>query len=347
MDRKCIRLMLGAAAVVVTGVQTFAQFQKPLSSKDTPPAGKRVELHDGDTIVVRDGGRVRSIRRSEATLRAIYDPVKRSVILLVDYADPTGAPPDGRVDGNYRFELVDGTWPLGERWDGSAVVDDYSFLQGPNAGLGLTTNAGLVQLLQPPMAHWFRDDRAVAVLSYRGGGHGNSPGGRQSFDEAEWQVLDQMARDAGMRSNRGQGSTSTFPLPNGGTATARMGMSIETTTPGGVVGSTLGGLPNVPSQPPPPPSAPVRVGGIIKTPAKVLQVDATLPAAARQAGIDGVVIVEVTIAADGAVKDAKVLRSIPLLDAAALEAVRQWRYEPTLLNGMPVPVIMTVTVPVR
>jgi protein TonB len=44
------------------------------------------------------------------------------------------------------------------------------------------------------------------------------------------------------------------------------------------------------------------------------------------------------------VQDVKVLRSIPLLDAAAMEAVRQWQYTPTLLNGVPVPVIMTVTV---
>jgi protein TonB len=44
------------------------------------------------------------------------------------------------------------------------------------------------------------------------------------------------------------------------------------------------------------------------------------------------------------VKDAKVLRSIPLLDASALDAVRQWTFTPTLLNGVPVPVIMTVTV---
>jgi periplasmic protein TonB len=56
------------------------------------------------------------------------------------------------------------------------------------------------------------------------------------------------------------------------------------------------------------------------------------------------VILEITIGPDGRVSDAKVLRSIPLLDAAALDAVRKWRYEPTLLNGAPVPVIMTVTV---
>jgi len=56
------------------------------------------------------------------------------------------------------------------------------------------------------------------------------------------------------------------------------------------------------------------------------------------------VIIEATIGVDGRVLDAKVLRSIPLLDAAALEAVKQWVYTPTTLNGQPVPVIMTVTV---
>ena len=55
-------------------------------------------------------------------------------------------------------------------------------------------------------------------------------------------------------------------------------------------------------------------------------------------------ILEVLVGEDGAVSNARVLRSIPLLDQAALDAVRQWRYEPTLLNGAPTPVIMTATV---
>ncbi len=55
-------------------------------------------------------------------------------------------------------------------------------------------------------------------------------------------------------------------------------------------------------------------------------------------------ILECTIGVDGRVEDVKVLRSVPLLDAAAVDAVRQWVYTPTLLNGVPVPVIMTVTV---
>ncbi|MBW8713179.1 MAG: energy transducer TonB [Acidobacteria bacterium] len=68
------------------------------------------------------------------------------------------------------------------------------------------------------------------------------------------------------------------------------------------------------------------------------------PPIAQSARVSGVVIIEATIGADGKVKDAKVLRSIPLLDQAALDAVKQWQFTPTLLNGVPVPVIMTVTV---
>jgi protein TonB len=57
-----------------------------------------------------------------------------------------------------------------------------------------------------------------------------------------------------------------------------------------------------------------------------------------------VVILECTISGEGKVTDVKVLRGIPLLDSAAQDAVRQWEFTPTLLNGVPVPVIMTVTV---
>jgi protein TonB len=60
--------------------------------------------------------------------------------------------------------------------------------------------------------------------------------------------------------------------------------------------------------------------------------------------VEGVVIIEAVIGTDGRVQQARVLRSKPLLDEAALTAVRQWVFTPTLLNGVPVPLIMTVTV---
>jgi protein TonB len=60
--------------------------------------------------------------------------------------------------------------------------------------------------------------------------------------------------------------------------------------------------------------------------------------------VQGLVIVEATIGRDGRVTEARLLRSIPMLDQAALDAVNQWEFTPTLLNGVPVPVIMTLTV---
>ena len=104
-----------------------------------------------------------------------------------------------------------------------------------------------------------------------------------------------------------------------------------------------------PPPPPPPPGAPlpagtVRVGGNIKAPVQVSKVAPVYPAIAQSARVQGIVILEALIGVDGRVNDARVLRSVPLLDQAALDSVKQWQYAPTLLNGVPVPVAMTVTV---
>lgn len=88
----------------------------------------------------------------------------------------------------------------------------------------------------------------------------------------------------------------------------------------------------------------LRVGGAVRPPVQVRRVNPLYPAEARAAGVQGVVILEALIGPDGTVRDARILRSIPLLDEAALDAVRQWQYEPTLLNGAPAPVVLTVTV---
>ena len=90
--------------------------------------------------------------------------------------------------------------------------------------------------------------------------------------------------------------------------------------------------------------APVRIGGQIKAPKKIKDVKPVYPAIAQSARVAGAVTIEATIGPDGKVIDAKVVRSIPLLDQAALDAVRQWEYTPTLLNGVPVPVLVTVTI---
>ena len=95
--------------------------------------------------------------------------------------------------------------------------------------------------------------------------------------------------------------------------------------------------------PPPQVAGTYRPGGAIREPRKIRDSPAVYPEVARAAKIEGVVILEATIDERGVVTDARVLRSEPLLDAAALTALKQWRYTPTLLNGVPVRVLMTVT----
>jgi protein TonB len=115
---------------------------------------------------------------------------------------------------------------------------------------------------------------------------------------------------------------------------------VEGGVPGGVVGGIVGGLP----QEVKPEAQYVRVGGNIKAPKLVRNVQPEYPMLAQQARVQGFVILEARVGVDGAVQSARVIRSIPLLDEAALAAVQQWRYQPLLLNGSPMPFVLTVTV---
>ena len=85
-----------------------------------------------------------------------------------------------------------------------------------------------------------------------------------------------------------------------------------------------------------------RVGGGITAPRRFG--NPAYPADALAAGVDGVVVAEILVNDAGIVADARVLKSVPPLDEAALRAVREWRYDPTIVDGKAVPVRMTVTV---
>jgi protein TonB len=113
-----------------------------------------------------------------------------------------------------------------------------------------------------------------------------------------------------------------------------------------LIGAPASSIPPVPPPPPPPgwPGNAVRVGGNMKVPVKTKHVAPDYPAIAQSAHVQGVVILEALLGPDGKVQDARILRSIPLLDQSAVDAVKQWEFTPTLLNGSPVPVIMTATV---
>ena len=309
------------AAVVVLAASLAAP------SPQTPKAGRIVEVNDGDVIVVRDRANIRIVRRMEGDVRVVYNASQRWMVVLLDQA-AAGKPPDGRVDMTFTFNDLTGGWPLGERWEGRTTIDDYSVAgELGNTGIGLMSPSGLIQILSGrrtalgvPQAAMFQDAGALLSLTSMGGGRGSGDSG--TFDEAEQCQTAVAARNAA-------------GLPPGAPQfNSSVNLRIE------------GPLPAETSYPSryPPSSAPVRVGGNIKTPARIEYAEPVMPEAARQAGIRGVVILEITIGSDGRISDAKVLRSIPLLDSAALDAARKWRYEPTFLNGTAVPVIMTATV---
>jgi protein TonB len=116
----------------------------------------------------------------------------------------------------------------------------------------------------------------------------------------------------------------------------------------GVVGVPIGDGPVGHDLMPPPvtraPKDPIPVGGNIRPPTRVVYVAPIYPQLALAARKEGTVILQAVIDETGNVREVKVLRSVQLLDDAAIQAVANWRFTPTLLNGTAVPVVMTVTV---
>lgn len=88
----------------------------------------------------------------------------------------------------------------------------------------------------------------------------------------------------------------------------------------------------------------VPIGGRVKPPTKTKNVTPVYPQAAQAERVQGIVQLEVIIGVDGKVREGRVTRSVAFLDDAAIEAVRQWEYTPTELDGKFVPVVMPVTV---
>ena len=266
--------------------------------------GQTIRAKDGDVVIVENNDKVKIVRRRQANLRVLYYADQRWVVVLADWlSTPGGA--DGRVDWELHYRDVVGSWPLGDRWQGTGTLDEYTSASGLSGGIGLTTGSGLVQLLNgsPASDKTFADPSAISVLTFRAAG---GSVGQASFDISEERALERLMQEA-----------SGAPVSIG-VAGIRTSMSMSAT--------------------------PVRVGGGIRQPTQIKHVPAVLPESARRAGAHGMVVIEITIGKDGRVSDAKVLRSIPLLDQAALDAVKQWVYEPTHFNGQPVPIIITVTV---
>jgi len=131
--------------------------------------------------------------------------------------------------------------------------------------------------------------------------------------------------------------------------------------PGGVAGGVLGNvlsangsvdgtalLPPPPPPPPPPkivaPAGPVRVGGDVREPRIVKLVPPVYPTIASKARVSGTVVMEAILTEDGTVDQIRVISGHPLLVEAAISCVKHWKYEPTLLNGIAVRVVLTAKV---
>ena len=117
---------------------------------------------------------------------------------------------------------------------------------------------------------------------------------------------------------------------------------------GGVMGGIIGGVMGGPPPPPPPPKAAtpqrIRVGGQVEAAKLIYNPTPEYPPLAKMARIQGTVRLEAIISKDGTIQDLKVLSGHPLLVKSALDAVKQWRYQPTLLNGEPVEVVTEIDV---
>ena len=117
---------------------------------------------------------------------------------------------------------------------------------------------------------------------------------------------------------------------------------VEGGVPGGVIGGVPGG---VVGGSPVAEEVPMRITAEVKQPKLVKKVEPPYPEVARRSRLEGVVVLEAVITKTGTVEEVKILRSLhPVLDQAALNAVKQWKYEPAVLNGRPVKVYFTVTV---
>jgi protein TonB len=112
--------------------------------------------------------------------------------------------------------------------------------------------------------------------------------------------------------------------------------------PGGLPNGVLASLGELPGN-----DEPIRLVGDVRPPELLVRINPDYPELARTSKVEGKVILEIVVGRSGEVEEVKVLRSHPLFDAAATEAVRRWKYAPALQSGRPVKVYITVVVDFR
>jgi len=126
----------------------------------------RDEPREGN-VVGDVGARLRIERRPSAHARAVFDATGRWLIVLAGYPTHEGQPVRDGVDETYVFREVVGTWPFGDRWEGDATIELYSFADeaGGFVGFGFHSVGGRVQLFARELPE--ARDSAAVVLQYR------------------------------------------------------------------------------------------------------------------------------------------------------------------------------------
>jgi len=258
---------------------------------------------------------------------------------------------------NQRAEVVEMLVQAGAKWDFldgkpvalAAAIEDSTALEAL-LGSGANPNVFLDRAAPLCMAVHLRLRRSVTLLLEHGADpnvkcadeQGNPPVLMTALRTADANLIASLLRSGADVNARDDERRSALDVAKGRPELLKL-----------LSGGTAAGAresPPVPPLPPdlkPPARRPVRVGTSIAAPKKLFDVQPIYPPIAESARVEGDVAVEIVIGDDGSVQGAKVVRSIPLLDAAALAAVRQWQYARTRVDGVAVPVVMTVQVPFR
>lgn len=284
-----------------------------------PPDGRQIDAADGDTIRIQGDDRVNVVRQRTAEVRVVFDAERRTALVIADWGTLEDAKPDGGVNRTWLFRELEGAWPLDARWQGSATIVEPESLRGgtatASATLTIETPAGPVVFIpgRPGPRMPVPPGAVLWHLEVSGGG----PDG-VSFDEAE-----QYARSSNAQWSFRSTNGLPFGIPGGG----------------GPARVTAGAAPAPPS-----PAFPQRSPVPVMGPPVLRRVEPVWPVPVLP-DVRGTVFVEIAVAPDGAVRSARVVRSLPPLDDLIVAAVSQWRFAPAGPEGRPDPQLVIAAFP--